>query len=286
MAENRGHDINEQLQTVEELNAELATLRARVKYKTSLSIFVIALMVMITTTLAWFTVSGLAGTDGLDMNCTTGSDLRIATSNLGNDINAYEKTVTADMINAQLTANNYKTLPDIKLEPLSTQNANDNVGTRLFLQNGTERTEPGPANGEYLLMDLWLISGNNVDVYLTDKESEDGANDGTKITSAAGNTSAQAEVVRTARISFAPEGESPRIYEVEQRGYAANQTNAFWAISENTDANKICSLEANTPKKITVRVWIEGEDPLCDNSVALAGFSVQLNFQGDKIAAN
>ena len=282
MAENRG--ANSQLQTIEEFNAELTTLRARVKYKTSLSIFIIALMVMITTTLAWFTVSGLAGTDGLDMNCTTGSELRIATSNLGNDINAYEKQVTADMINAQLTANNYKVLNDIKLEPLSTRNASSDIGTRLFLQNGTERTAEGPGNGDYLLMNLWLISGNAVDVYLTDKESEDGANDGTKITSASTNTAAQADVVRTARISFAPEGESTKIYEVEQRGAASNQTNAFWNISENSEANKICSLEANTPKQITVRVWIEGEDPLCDNSVQQAGFSVDLQFEGDKIA--
>lgn len=282
MAENRG--VQTQLQTVEELNAELATLRARVKYKTSFSIFIISLLVMITTTLAWFTVSGLAGTDGLDMNCTTGSDLRIATSNLGTDINAYEKEVTAEMINAQLTANNYKVLQDIRLEPLSTQNASSDIGTRLFLQNGTERTEEGPGNGEYLLINLWLISGNAVDVYLTDKESEAGANDGTKITSAADNTAAQAEVIRAARISFAPEGESPKIYEIEQRGYAANQTNAFWNISENSEANKICSLEANTPKQITVRVWIEGEDPLCDNSVQQAGFSVDLQFEGDKIA--
>ncbi len=281
MAENRG--ANSQLQTIEELNAELTTLRARVKYKTSLSIFIIALMVMITTTLAWFTVSGLAGTDGLDMNCTTGSELRIATSNLGNDINAYEKQVTADMINAQLTANNYKVLNDIKLEPLSTRNASSDIGTRLFLQNGTERTAEGPGNGDYLLMNLWLISGNAVDVYLTDKESEDGANDGTKITSASTNTAAQADVVRTARISFAPEGESTKIYEVEQRGAASNQTNAFWNISENSDANKICSLEANTPKQITVRVWIEGEDPLCVDAVQQAGFSVQLKFEGDKI---
>ena len=108
--------------------------------------------------------------------------------------------------------------------------------------------------------------------------------DGTKITSAATNTTAQADVVRTARISFAPEGESTKIYEVEQRGAASNQTNAFWNISENSDANKICSLEANTPKQITVRVWIEGEDPLCVDAVQQAGFSVQLKFEGDKIA--
>lgn len=281
MAENRG--VQTELQTVQELNAELATLRARVKYKTSLSIFIIALLVMITATLAWFTVSGLAGTDGLDLDCTTGSDLRIATSNLGNDISAYEKTVTADMINAQLTANNYKVLSDIRLDPLSTRNASSDIGTRLFYENGTERTEEGPKEGNYLLVNLWLISGNSVDVYLTDKESEEGANDGTKITSATGNTSAQADIIKTARISFSPEGESTRIYEIEQRGYAENQTNAFWNISENTDANKICSLEANTPKQITVRVWIEGTDPLCVDAVQSASFSVQLMFQGDKV---
>ena len=281
MAENRGQQ--NPLQTVEELNAELATLRARVKYKTSLSIFIIALMVMITATLAWFTVSGLAGTDGLDMTCTTGSELRIATSNLGTDINAYEKTVTADMINAQLTANNYKVLSDIKLEPLSTRNASGDIGTRLFLENGTERTTEGPAAGEYLLVNLWLISGNSVDVFLTDKESEAGAADGTKITSASENTSAQSDIVKTVRISFAADGEATKIYESEPRG-VANQSNAFSNITDNSQANKICSLEPGVPKQVTVRVWIEGEDPLCVNAVEAAKFSVQLQFEGEKLA--
>lgn len=270
------------IESVEELNTELAVLRARVKYKTSLLIFIIALLVMITSTLAWFTVSGLAGTDGLDLTCTTGNDLRIATSNLGNDISAYEKTVTADMINAQLTANNYKALSDIKLTPLSTRNASGDVGTRLFYENGTERTTEGPTSGEYLLVNLWLISDNDVEVYLTDKESEDGAADGTKITSAAENSTAQADIIRTARVSFAADGESTKIYEVESRGYAANQTNAFSNISDNTDANKICSLQANTPKQVTVRIWIEGEDPLCVDAVQRASFSVQLQFESVK----
>ena len=284
MAENRGQQNS--LQTVEELNAELATLRARVKYKTSLSIFIIALMVMITTTLAWFTVSGIAGTDGLDMNCTTGTDLRIATSNLGNDISAYERHVTADMINAQLTANGYKTLSDIRLNPLSTRNASSDIGTRLFFESGTERTEEGPRQGEYLLVNLWLISSSDTDVYLTDKESEDGAADGTKITSAATNSVSQADIIKTARISFAAEGESTKIYEIENRGSIAGQSNAFSNISENSEANKICSLTANTPKQVTVRVWIEGEDPLCVDAVQNASFSVQLQFGSNKTEGN
>lgn len=280
MAETRGSQNSVAL--VNEFTEQVEGLRTRVKFKTSLMIFIIALLVMVTATLAWFTVSGLAGTDGLDLNCTTGSDLRIATSNRGNDINAYERKITSEMVDAQLKQNSYKPLADIKLAPLSTRNASSNIGTRLFLQNGTEMTENGPKNGNYLLFNVWLISSSDTTVYLSDKESESGAADGTKITSAKTNTGSQGDVVKAARISFEPAGEGTRIYEVESRPYASNQTNAFSSISGQTDANKLCTLSANTPKQVTIRVWIEGEDPLCVDRIQSSSFSIQLMFEGEK----
>lgn len=280
MAENRGSQ--NPVTMVTELTEQVNSLRARVKFKTSLMIFIIALLVMVTATLAWFTVSGLAGTDGLDLNCTTGNDLRIATSNRGTDISQYEREVTSEMVDAQLKQNSFKPLADIKLAPLSTRNASSNVGTRLFLQNGTERTAEGPKNGQFLQFSVWLISSSDTSVYLTDKESESGKGDGTKITSGRTNNTAQANVVKAARVSFEPEGEATRIYQTESRPYASNQTNAFSNISGQTDANKICTLSANTPKQVTVRVWIEGEDPLCIDNIQLSQFSVQLMFEGEK----
>ena len=98
MAENRG--TQNPISVVNELTQQVNALRTRVKFKTSLMIFIIALLVMVTATLAWFTISGLAGTDGLDLNCTTGNDLRIATSNRGSDVNAYERKVTSEMVDA------------------------------------------------------------------------------------------------------------------------------------------------------------------------------------------
>lgn len=279
----KGHfQMSDSIKTIENLNNEITKVKTRVKYKTSLMIFVIALLVMITATLAWFTISGLAGTDGLDINCTTGNDLKISTTNKGTDMNAWEKTVTADMINAQLQSSGYKKLDEILLTPLSTRNASSNIGTRLFLQNGTERTEEGPRSGQYLLMKLWFISDNDVKVYLTDKESESGANDGTKITSNSTNNASQANIIRTARISFASDSASTKIYEVENRVYAG-QSNAFSSISNNTDSNYLFSLQAKTPKEVTVRLWIEGEDPLCVDDVAEASFKVQLMFESEEI---
>lgn len=280
MAENRGSQ--NPVTMVTELTEQVNSLRARVKFKTSLMIFIIALLVMVTATLAWFTVSGLAGTDGLDLNCTTGNDLRIATSNRGTDISQYEREVTSEMVDAQLKQNSFKPLADIKLAPLSTRNASSNVGTRLFLQNGTERTAEGPKNGQFLQFSVWLISSSDTSVYLTDKESESGKGDGTKITSGRTNNTAQANVVKAARVSFEPEGEATRIYQTESRPYASNQTNAFSNISGQTDANKICTLSANTPKQVTVRVWIEGEDPFCIDNIQSSQFSVQLMFEGEK----
>ena len=35
-----------------------------------------------------------------------------------------------------------------------------------------------------------------------------------------------------------------------------------------------------TAKQVTIRIWIEGEDPQCDDDVQLANLQVQLNFEG------
>ncbi len=280
MAENRG--TQNPISVVNELTQQVNALRTRVKFKTSLMIFIIALLVMVTATLAWFTISGLAGTDGLDLNCTTGNDLRIATSNRGSDVNAYERKVTSEMVDAQLKQNSFKPLSEIKLAPLSTRNASSNVGTRLFLQDGTERTTEGPKNGQFLQFSVWLISSNDTTVYLSDKESESGKGDATKITSDKKNNASQANVVKATRVSFEPEGEATRIYETESRPYASNQTNAFSNISGQTDTNKICTLKASTPKQVTIRVWIEGEDPLCIDNIQSSAFSIQLMFEGKR----
>lgn len=270
--------MTDSVATIKDLNKEVDKVKLRVRYKTSVMVFLISLFVMISVTLAWFTISGLVGTDGLDLNCATGNDLRVATSNLGTDINKYEKKVTTEMIDAQLTANGYTKLEKIRLAPLSTISASSNIGTQLFLQNGTDRTEAGPKSGEYLLVSLWFISDSDVKVYLTDKESKTGEADGTKITSGKDNTTAQANIIKTARVSFTATDASPKIYETENRVYA-KQNNAFSSISKNTTANYLFSLQAKTPKEVKVRIWIEGEDPLCVDDVADASFSVQLMLE-------
>ena len=47
-----------------------------------------------------------------------------------------------------------------------------------------------------------------------------------------------------------------------------------------TNNTRLFHLEELTPTEVTVRVWIEGEDPQCDDDVQDAQLSVQLGFVG------
>ena len=42
--------------------------------------------------------------------------------------------------------------------------------------------------------------------------------------------------------------------------------------------NQLFHLDPLTPKEVTVTIWMEGEDPECDNDVQGANLTAQLSF--------
>ena len=52
------------------------------------------------------------------------------------------------------------------------------------------------------------------------------------------------------------------------------------------DDNNLFTLEKLTPKKVTCRVWLEGEDPECDNDIQRANLQVKLAFVGIREGSN
>jgi len=44
------------------------------------------------------------------------------------------------------------------------------------------------------------------------------------------------------------------------------------------NSNQLFHLDKLTPKEVTVTVWMEGEDPECDNDVQGAQLTAQMSF--------
>ena len=88
------------------------------------------------------------------------------------------------------------------------------------------------------------------------------------------------------RISFTADGVT-KVYDPGLGvGNSARIGNAmvFDLPSANTmiynDENGLFYLKANEDKPVTVRVWMEGTDEMCDDSLKEGNFAIRLRFEG------
>ena len=93
----------------QELNQELlqevkrlTKAQARVKRRTTFLLSIIAMLVLITGTLAWFTLSNFASVNDMTLKISTAPELYLDIENHGTDVSLYKKTLTNDMINTYL----------------------------------------------------------------------------------------------------------------------------------------------------------------------------------------
>ncbi len=261
------------LQEIQELRQELVKLNrahVRIKRKTTLLLSIIAMLVLVTSTLAWFTLNTFASVDNIQMTITTAPDLRVDTENHGSDISLYQKTVTSDMINSWLTSNSYPSMADQMLDPVTTSNGITFVG-----ETGGARTEN---NDTYLEIKLWFIASKPMWVHLSSETASALDNATTAVTTT--ETGAKADVVNAVRLSFEDSG-SAVIYE-PNAGSPVNGQTTFDLPSPMAYSNstRLFYLEELTPKQITIRLWAEGNDPECDDDVQSANLQVDLLFSG------
>ena len=254
--------------------AQLKIERKRIKQtRTRLTVFLLILLLlsMITTTFAWFTISSLSAVHNMEITIGTGVQLLISDENHGDDLTLYTNEVTNEEINRQLASYN-TSLDNILLDPLTSSD-----GVRLVTQSGYEK----PANNEsYLEFDLFFIATEDMWVHLTSDETEAGANNGTRIFTS--STGAQADIINCARISFTDEEAGSTVIYEPNKGYpVANQSTFDLPTPMGfSNSTRLFHLDALEPKMITVRIWIEGEDPECDDDVQRANLQVQFNFEG------
>ena len=251
------------------LKKEKAQFRST-RIKSSVVLLVLLLFSMVTTTFSWFTISGMSSVEHMDIKIGTGVQLMISDQDHGNDISAYKSAVTNEDINRYLATFN-TSLDDTVLDPLTSEN-----GIDLFTQGGVKKN----ANDEtFLEFPLYFIASEDMWVHLTTNESEDGKEDQTKVSTT--STGIQADIVNCVRVSFTDEQGNSAIYEPNKGTAVAGQTTFDLSTPMSfSDSTRLFHLDALTSKKIIVRVWIEGEDPECDNDVQRANLQMQFNFQG------
>lgn len=234
-------------------------------------IALITLLSMTTATVAWFTVNTFAGVDNLDIKISMSAQLKVGMENYGTDLAKYTKVITNEMVDSYLQKHN-TSLKDTVLDPVTTSD-----GVKFTNQRGTVKE----ANKRsYLEFECYFIATEDMWVHLTTESTKQGEDDGTKVTTT--STGVKADVVNCARVDFSTEKNGTAIYEPNRGIPVSGQTtfdlpSGAMQYSNNT---RLFHLDQLTPTKATIRIWIDGEDPQCDDDVQDAQLGVQLGFVG------
>lgn len=236
-----------------------------------LIVSLLTLLSMTSATVAWFTVNTFAGVDDLDLSISVSAQLKVSMEDHGTDLTQYTDTITNEMVNEYLRTQN-TSLEDILLDPVTTTD-----GVRFVNQRGVERVAN---NRSYLEFECYFIATEDMWVHLTTESTEAGNDDGTKVTTT--STGLKAEVVECTRVGFTTADNGTAIYE-PYKGAPVNGQSTFdlpTGAMEYSNSTRLFHLEEMTPTKATIRIWVDGEDPQCDDDVQDAQLTVQLGFIG------
>lgn len=231
---------------------------------------IITLLSMISSTLAWFSVNTFVGVDTLDLHISLAPQLKVAMHDYGTDLSKYTKVITNEMIDEYLATYNTK-LEDIILDPVTTTE-----GVRMTNRSGSVRE---PNKRTYLEFECYFIATEEMWVHLTSENVLDEMDNGTRVTTT--ETGPKSDVVNCMRVDFTKEGEGTAIYE-PNRGTPVNGQNTFDVPTpmQYSNSTRIFHIDQLTPTKVTMRFWIEGNDPQCDDDVQDAQVTVKLAFCG------
>ncbi len=258
--------------TLQELQQELAKLKkaqARIKRKFTFLLSIIAMLVLITATLAWFTLSNFASVNEINLKISTAPELYLDIENRGTDTSLWKKTLTTEMVNTALRGQNAPTLDQQLLDPVTSSN-----GITFAGQSGNSRNAN---NTSYVEFKVWFIATKEMYVHLSGQTVQvENENATTACTTT--DTGGKADIVRAVRVSFEDSG-SAAIWEPNKGTPVAGQTTFDVNQSFGSDT-RLFHLDTLTPKMITFRIWAEGEDPECDNDVQAANVTFQMLFGG------
>lgn len=254
---------------LEKITAEKISAKSRKRLIIFISI--LTLLSMTTSTVAWFTVNTFAGVDTLDVHISVAAQLKVAMHDYGKDLSKYGKVITNEMIDEFLAGDNTK-LSEIILDPVTTSN-----GTRFTNKNGAERQRN---NKSFLEFECYFIATEPMWVHLTTEDAQTERDSGTRVTS--DSPAPRNDVVNCTRVGYTTESNGTAVYE-PNKGGTINGLSTFDLPSGTmvySNSTRLFHLDELTPKKVTIRLWIDGEDPQCDDDVQDADLQVQMSFVG------
>ncbi len=232
---------------------------------------VLTLLSMITSTYAWFKINTFAGVDSLDMHISVSAQLKVSMEDHGKDLDQYGKVITNEMINGYLTQ--YDTsIEELMLDPVTTSD-----GITFTGEHGGVRQ---PNFRSYLQFKCYFIATEDMWVHLTTESTDEGMDNGTRVST--NSIGEQADVINCPRVGFVAENGDSAIYE-PNAGTPVNGQNTFDLPSGTmvySNSTRLFHLNALEPTEVTINLWIDGEDPQCDDDVQDAHLAVQLGFIG------
>ena len=255
-----------------ELN-KLRTAKAHTERKFTVLLSIIALLVLITATLAWFTLSNFASVNEIDLQLSTAPQLYLDIENRGTeDLTLWKKTLTNEMINTYLDSVDAPHLDEQLLDPVTTSDG------LTFTGDPASGSPARTANeNTFLEFKVWFVSTVDMWVHLSGQTVTIDDHEATS-TVTTEETGAKADIIRSLRLSYEDSGSAP-IWEPNKGDPVAGQTTFDVSESFSNDT-RIFHLDKLTPKQITFRIWLEGEDPECDNDVQGAEMTIFMLFAG------
>ena len=235
----------------------------------SVLLVLIALVSVTAATVAWFSIADNTRLHSMSMDVTSGPAIRIDLDAHA-EVSQYKKTLSFNEIAERILAERGYDMREEPLNPVTTVD-----GVEFTRRSGSVVSAD---SGSYLEFTLHFIATRDVVVHLT-SENSDGKTDGTLVSSKTQDTLPEAM-----RISFTADGETV-IFDpgMGDNAQMSNGIRTFGLPDAKsmvyTDNNALFRLKQEVDKPVVVRIWLEGTDPACDNSLQGVDYSIRLRFE-------
>ena len=235
----------------------------------SILLFLVALVSVSAASVAWFTIADFTKVHSMRMEITSGINLRFDLD-AHDTFDEYVKTLKFTEIAERVWQERGYDMRTVPLEPVTTEDL-----VHFTFEHGDAVQEDSGAYQEFV---LHFMATEDMLVHLTSADTE-GAKDGTRV------TSENPALPQAMRLSFTVEDKT-YVYAPGMGDVSAERGNAVWfglptsedmVLNEN---NAMFWLDKDVDQPVTVRIWLEGTDPMCTDELRNADYSIMLRFIG------
>jgi len=236
---------------------------------TTLIIVLIAVVSITAATIAWFSIADKTRLSNMKMDVSAGYCLRFDLDK-HDTYEAYSQTLTYEDIAKRVLKDSGIDMNELSLEPVTTEDAK-----KFIYENGKESLAE---DGNYYEFTLHFMSNEDMNVHLTSANGKKGV-DGTKISSENNGTP------NALRIAFLSK-DGTMVYDpgMDGKSIKSQKMTTFGLYPQDkmkyNESNMLFYIPANTDIPVTVRIWVEGTDEDCNNSIKDSDFSLRLRFEG------